>query len=452
VSNNLPDNPNPEPKFVYTPEDQFWSGYPGESREGMQYLREFTMRMPYGFSDFRGLPERVDPRLDKKFADSWMRVENQGGVGAPFDGGTLVTLVDGKTKPLSELKFGDRLKHFFKPEGSVVTSIHTQLYTGNMVTVSLDNGETFVCTADHQLVPVGKSPITAIDVEVGDEFVAGVGKTQAVCRVSTHYVEDEVVICPTVDGDHLVLIAGVYLLQCQGYSLVHCVEYLYAVLTGQVVQLAPLFAYLMSQYYDGIKSDSGSTLSGGTKVLEKNGLCLLEEYPKERSYPRGGYKDIPQSALEAAKNGPFKMLKTVRFKNADEFRAFAGSYAGIIQTGTKWTNEMARVPSHGVWQSLGSRSMGGHAYNICGYMPIDELGAEARRAVPRTSSSFINIVTNSHSTQWADEGFGYITDELFNELNRSDLLLGRTDMGDIKPRPSKRDFTTVEHSRFSLND
>lgn len=322
MSNNLPANPAEQPSLVYLPSDDFWSGYPGETRGGMDYLRQVTGTMPYGFSAVVGdMPDRVDPRLDEKFAKSWMRVENQGGVGA-----------------------------------------------------------------------------------------------------------------------------------CQGYGLIHCVEYLYAVLAGDIVQLAPLYAYLMSQYFDGINGDSGSTLSGGTKVLEKLGLCLLTEYPKERSYPRGGYKDVPQSAIEAAKGGPFKTLRTVRFKDANEAYAFMGSYAGIIQTGTGWTREMAQPPGHGVIQSVNGRSMGGHSYNICGYMPIDELGAEARRAVPKTQSDKIGIVTNSHSTNWGDDGFGYLTDELFNQLNAKDLMLGRTDMGDIKPRPSLRDFTTRQHSRFRRND
>jgi len=321
MSNNLPELTSVDPQLLYTPQDEFWSGYPGETQQGMDYLRQVTGTMPYSFGDYQNsLPPRVDVRLDPKFAQSWMRVENQGPVGA-----------------------------------------------------------------------------------------------------------------------------------CQGYGLVACVEYLYGVLTGQIVQLAPLYAYLMSQFFDGIRGDRGSTLSGGTKVLLQTRLCLLSEYPRERSYPRNGYKDIPQSAIDAAKAGPFRTLRTVRFRNAAESKAFIGSMAGILQTGTAWTEQLANVPRHGAIQGIGGRNYGGHSYNICGYIPIDELEADARAALPRTSGTSVHLVTNSHSTRWGRGGWAYLTDELFDSLNRRDLLLGRTDMGDIKPRPSRRDFTTRDHSRFTRN-
>lgn len=322
MSNDLPELPVGEPQLMYTPQDEFWSGYPGETKEGMQLLRNITGTMPYSFDDEHlSLPSRVDVREDEMFTKSWMRVENQGGVGA-----------------------------------------------------------------------------------------------------------------------------------CQGYGLIHCVEYLYAVLTGQIVQLSPMYAYLLSQFFDGIRGDRGSTLSGGTKALMQMKLCLLSEYPRERSYPSNGYKDIPQSAIDAAKAGPFQTVRTVRFRDAGESRAFIGSMAGIIQTGTAWPEQMARVPRHGAIQGIGGRNFGGHSYNICGYKPIDELSSETRAALPRTRGTSVHIVTNSHSRSWAADGWAYLTDELFNALNTKDLLLGRTDMGDIKPRPSRRDFTTRQHTRFTKND
>lgn len=303
----------------YTPEDQFWSGYPGESKEGLAYIDSVAVTMPFTLGDIASqIPDTVDVRLDPKFLKQWMRTENQGGVGA-----------------------------------------------------------------------------------------------------------------------------------CQGYALVENVEYCFGQLTGEVVQLSPMFGYLMSQRFDGINGDRGSTLSGGTRVLEELGLPFLSDYPLERQYPRGGWQAIPQSAISAAKSGKFKTLKTLRFRTANEIKAFIGSMAGIVHTGTRWTQGMANVPMHGVMQTLGGRNFGGHSWNICGYKPIDELGAEARRFVPRTKYDWIAIGKNSHSTRYGAEGFMYMIGEFLDDLGRNDLLLGRTDMGDIKPRPSRFDFTSASHSRYS---
>ena len=855
-------------RAVYLPTDEFWSGYAGLGKEDFTYLKEAATAMPYGYSDMRGLPERVDPRLDEKFVEGWMRVENQGGVGAPYHPDPTVEKADGSYVRIGDVKVGDKLTRVNSLSlPTTVTEIHTNVYTGNMVRVMFTNEKELHVTEDHEFFVKGKGTVRAIDLDVGDECKADVPNWVPVSSISTYYVEEEPVVCLTLDGEKVVCAEGIlspncffagqmvtmadgsrkaietlqvgdrvithkgreatitsntrkrytgdkvtisldrhaeklvvtadhemlvadrfdvdavrhdndwirreaayikkgdrfglstvcavdnrsridlvehlpetaivtltsckatprspetvryvdltprlcwllgyyagngytvdyrrnkttgnygskrvwfafdrakphfkqavygtmhevfgiemaerkrsesqpnneylyvgnktiglvfeslcgsgaankrvpvevfgaskdcreaflrgycaadghqkriekgqkktrtegtyshsqvatdtstvsnelgygiqalmrsvgidsrsriqpprgigkqpqYLIgtvnsdavrlqhdsatqwvaehcsrrsavaegpqqwtdsavlrevtdvqkeyvydewvycvevsrdetivvqgspqvRCQGYGLIACVEYLYAVLTGEVVQLSPLYAYLMSQYFDGISGDRGSTLSGGTKLLEKLGLCLLEEYPLERRYPRGGYKDVPQSAIEAAKAGPFRTLKATKFRDANEYRAFTGSYAGIAQTGTKWTSAMANPPSHGVIQSVGGRSVGGHSWNFCGFMPIEDLGAEARRDVPRTRGEFMNIATNSHNTQWGDGGFGYFTDELFNELNREDLILGRTDMGDIKPRPSRLDFTTRRHSRFVRND
>jgi len=304
---------------VYTPSDEFFSGYAGESPEGLAYIDSVAVSMPFSLGDVASqIPDEVDVRLDPKFLKEWMRTENQGGVGA-----------------------------------------------------------------------------------------------------------------------------------CQGYGLVETVEYCFGHLTGSIVQLAPLFAYLMSQKFDGISGDRGSTLAGGTRVLKEIGLPELSDYPLERQYPRGGYKAIPQSAVDAAKAGSYKTLETVRIRDAESLKAFIGSMAGIVQTGTRWTKGLADVAGHGVVTTLGGLNYGGHSWNLCGYKPIDQLGAEARRFVPRTKYDWIAIGKNSHSTRYGEDGFMYLIPEFVTDLARHDQLLGRTDMGDIKPRPSAFDFTRKEHSRFS---
>lgn len=448
MSNNLPEIIHQPLQLIYTPNDQFWSGYTGESQQGMEYLRQSTGLMPYSFTDFAdSLPKRVDPRSNPLFAKGWMRTENQGGVGACLPSRTAITMADGSTKTLNKVLIGDSVL-LCDGTSEVVTDIITRFYTGTMVIVRLENGDEFELTETHGVYLTDDAIKPAVALSIGDELITETGPSKVVL-IRTFNVAEEVVHNLSVRNRPEFFANGVLVTNCQGYGLVQCVEWLYAILTGQVVQLAPLFAYLMSQYFDGIAGDRGSTLSGGTKVLEKMGLCLLSVYPKERVYPPGGYRDVPQSAIDAAKQGPFKTLRTVRFRDAAEYRAFVGSMAGIAQTGTRWTRSMANPPGHGIIQSVGGASLGGHSWNFCGYIPIDEMGAEARRFIPKTRGQFMNLACNSHAVSYGDGGFTYYTDELFNELNKSDLILGRTDMGDIRPRPSKIDFTQRISSRFT---
>ena len=95
---------------VYTPEDRFWSGYAGESRSGLQFLAHHAQSMPYGLSNAGGkIPEVHDPRQHKLFSKGFMRVENQGGVGACKIAGHLITMEDGSLKPIEDIAYGDRV-------------------------------------------------------------------------------------------------------------------------------------------------------------------------------------------------------------------------------------------------------------------------------------------------------------------------------------------------------
>lgn len=718
-----------EPKTPFSPSDRFWSGYAGETTQGLNHLRQVADEMPYGHKSYRNdLPTTVDPRLDAKFAEGWMRTEMQGGVGACFFADQMLTLADGTRKPIQDMSMHDMVMSH-AGDAQPVNELFQRQYTGGKYTIKVNNhAEPIVVTGNHPFMrqtATGEfDKIRADELSVGDEvylssaasaysrhtldladylpedcpvgvdwvrggirskklpryvdlderlgwllgfyaaegyvitpkrkgrshgrdlrvqfafhkkekhnqqkcarlmrelfgiemgvidekdrpnnyylytgsrtlglvlqnlmgkgagnkrvpaeilaasdeckdaflrgWMAGDGSIQFTLKdgeqlrgvirahgysislemgraletlslslgydvtsrlqparegnrkpqyvlgfrgrdvvrlceeevpdwvddyltarestdnrcanrglqtltarrqkvlpsmvtaqiesITVEQVTDVTVYNLEANTHHTVVVNGMPVFQCQGYGLVSTVEYLYAVITGEVVQLSPMYAYLMSQFYDGISGDRGSTLSGGTKVLEKTGVPLLEAYSVERTYPRGGYRAVPQSAIDAAKATPFQTNKVVRFKDADHYRAFVGSMAGIAQTGTRWTSGLARVGKHGVVQSIGGSSFGGHSWNFIGYMPIDEMPSDYRSFVPRTSSEFINLMFNSHGTGWGHKGVGYMIDEFFNQLNKSDLILGRTDMSHVTPRPSKRDFTKWDQSRFT---
>jgi len=80
---------------------------------------------------------------------------------------------------------------------------------------------------------------------------------------------------------------------CQGHSLSHAFQ----VCLVQEYALQAVFsraaAYYISQEFDGIKGDRGSTLSGGQKAAA-SGICLEKEWP----YPSRYNPNKPASANE----------------------------------------------------------------------------------------------------------------------------------------------------------
>jgi hypothetical protein len=94
---------------------------------------------------------------------------------------------------------------------------------------------------------------------------------------------------------------------CQGNGLTSVLERLASV-KGRKVQLSRIFAYLATQRIDGLLgSDSGSTISGGSKLATSVG-CPLESvtgYP--RTYPGKAERD--------------RILSSANYKAAEEYKA-----------------------------------------------------------------------------------------------------------------------------------
>lgn len=231
---------------------------------------------------------------------------------------------------------------------------------------------------------------------------------------------------------------------CQGCGITECAEYCYAVHTGIVKQFCYVTAYVISQKYDGITGDRGSTLSGGSKTCSEFGFLEREFGLSESGYPRGGYKAVTSEMERLAQN--VKLRSYVDISDYRKAKTFIGSAVGICQTGTNWTQGLANPSSSGVIKSIGGRNMGGHSWTVAGYRKIDNLDAAVRRDMPRTSEDWAFVCKNSHSERWGDKGWAYLTAEHYKELgqNRNTVLLGRSDMDTPAPRPSKIDFTKPE--------
>lgn len=228
---------------------------------------------------------------------------------------------------------------------------------------------------------------------------------------------------------------------CQGYSLTENVEFNFAVETGKIKQFCPMVAYVVSQRFDGINGDRGSTLDGGTKCASQFGFVEVGRGLPEGRYPSGGPRAVTNAMERAAADT--KLKSAVDISDPEAAKAFIGTYQGLGQFGTPWTEGLAKPTSSGVIRSVGGRNYGGHAYTLAGYLSVDSLPESIKRDLPRTRYSWVWIIKNSHSLRWGDKGFAYMTVELFVELlkMRWAIIVGRSNLETIEPRRSKIDFT-----------
>lgn len=181
---------------------------------------------------------------------------------------------------------------------------------------------------------------------------------------------------------------------CQGHSLSSCVEVSYYYETGETVQLSRMYAYIKSQFLDGITSDRGSTISAGGKVATRYGVPPEEVWPYTGRYSR----KIPMGANEKA--APYKVAQAVRLDSYDDVMTFLRAGLGAINIGVRW-------------------GRGGHAVCI-----TEEYGDGGVK------------VANSWGENWGDSGWLKWTEsELKTKMRESyTRAVGITDMVNIEPR------------------
>lgn len=227
---------------------------------------------------------------------------------------------------------------------------------------------------------------------------------------------------------------------CQGQALSECVEFCYSVVAGKVLQFSRQYCYIGSQIFDGIRGDSGSTLSGGTKLAEQ-GVCTEATAPYANGYPGHGY--ITSAMKEEAKK--YRLQSHTTIESSDHMREYIGSGIGIVQIGISWNGSMS-PDSNGCIRSFSGGGGGGHSVVFCGYLPDDEVGQ-------RSSKGFWHILKNSWGTRWGDGGFVYVDPSAVEAMLRHNfsVFIGRSDMkgDDIKPRPLPVDFTKPGKSMYA---
>lgn len=148
---------------------------------------------------------------------------------------------------------------------------------------------------------------------------------------------------------------------CQGHSLSHAFQVCAVQEYGTQLIFSRAAAYYLSQKYDNISGDRGSTLAGGQKAAA-SGICLETEWP----YPSRYDNRQPASA-----NGKlnFKMPGSKRITDAG--LAFDLLAAGCsIATGVAWNSDFEKP----ICDKYGNRRGGGHSTLLYG---LDEATGHA---------------------------------------------------------------------------
>ena len=148
---------------------------------------------------------------------------------------------------------------------------------------------------------------------------------------------------------------------CQGHALSHAFQI--ALVQQYAVQavVSRAAGYYLSQKFDGIRGDRGSTLRGGQQVAN-SGICREHEWP----YP-SGYNNRKPSSAEGMLN--ITMPGSKRISDAD--LAWDLLKAGVsIQTGVAWNRSFERE----VCDSYGGGGGGGHSTLLYG---LDEATGNA---------------------------------------------------------------------------
>lgn len=201
---------------------------------------------------------------------------------------------------------------------------------------------------------------------------------------------------------------------CQGHALTSCVELAYHFESGKIIQLSRMFAYVMSQRKDGIRGDSGSTISGGAKCATQDGICLETTYP----YPGRYTTNIPQAAIDEAKE--YKIRSVSRVKTYDDVFEFLASGAGGINIGIMWT-----VGDVHVVETYRPGRTGGHALCLGGY--TERKDSQGRNYI---------IMFNSWGRGWGNNGSCEVSPNAIQQMLSAQWTdaVALSDMESVEPR------------------
>lgn len=115
---------------------------------------------------------------------------------------------------------------------------------------------------------------------------------------------------------------------CQGFANAALGEGAFTIATGRVIQFSPHYSYRVSQEFDGIQGDNGSSISAGIKVAMR-GFCPLKDCPYP-SYYGSPITDAMRQAAKAYHASDYAMPRTYQ-----EMLAWMLAGKGPVEWGTR---------------------------------------------------------------------------------------------------------------------
>lgn len=214
---------------------------------------------------------------------------------------------------------------------------------------------------------------------------------------------------------------------CQGHAQTFATEVVHYLKSGEFKRFSPDAAYYWAQAYDGIRTDSGSTITGGMKVALEIGSLEERYMPYSDSYSPGS---VPKDAKEKA--AQFKVAKASRLRTYRELvewwaRGFGGTWWGI-----PWGGLQESKPG---WITRFNPGRGAHAIGIGMW---GEIGGEPVKMESDGLPAWL-WTANSHTRNQQEvsiHGFCRWTRDAVEQAleHQYTILVGVTDMDQVKPR------------------
>lgn len=222
---------------------------------------------------------------------------------------------------------------------------------------------------------------------------------------------------------------------CQGHALSSVCEYCYHIGTGEIIQFSPMWCYLMTQKKDGLfGQDVGSTIDGGRRVAQEDGVCRLEVFP----YPGRYSTNIPKGAADDAKD--YKIRHHVVCRSYDDVFQFLASGMGGVEIGISW-NGTCQPNSQGRIESYSASGGGGHAVCFLGYSGTVK-DSQGRKYL---------YLANSWDMRWGIDGYALVAPRAVEQMfmGRHTVMIGMSEMIDLAPREIDWTKTSVFFPRRS---
>jgi len=203
---------------------------------------------------------------------------------------------------------------------------------------------------------------------------------------------------------------------CAGHSLSSNLEWIYCLATrGQIVQLSRMAGYILAQNENGIRTDSGSTISAGVKVALRDGLPEERLWPYPASYTRQmPNNDWQQNAKQ------YVIQKAVKITSFEQWQTWLGSGQGGIHTGISWGSSMNKAV-------VETFNAGGGGHSIAALCLSDRKNA---------AGEHYSWIANSWSESFGTKGWQEWSPTAIRQMlqHQFTVFVGLSDMPNVKPR------------------